>query len=82
MDHIEQAFGITSVRRVIGMVFQKPNPFPTMSIYDNVLAGLKLNAGLKRGVNYDEIVEAALVSVALWDEVKTKLRSSGNAPLP
>jgi phosphate transport system ATP-binding protein len=67
------------VRRRIGMVFQKPNPFPTMSIYDNVLAGLRLNAGLKRGVNYDEIVEAALVSVALWDEVKTKLRSSGIA---
>ncbi len=61
------------------MVFQKPNPFPTMSIYDNVIAGLKLNAGRQRGVNYDEIVESALRSVALWDEVKDKLRSSGIA---
>jgi phosphate transport system ATP-binding protein len=67
------------IRRRIGMVFQKPNPFPTMSIYDNVIAGLKLNAGRQRGVNYDEIVESALRSVALWDEVKDKLRSSGIA---
>jgi phosphate transport system ATP-binding protein len=67
------------IRRRIGMVFQKPNPFPTMSIYDNVIAGLKLNAGRQRGVNYDEIVESALRSVALWDEVKDKLRSSGVA---
>ncbi len=67
------------VRRRIGMVFQKPNPFPTMSIYDNVLGGLKLNGGPKRSAKYDEIVEAALVSVALWDEVKTKLHSSGIA---
>jgi phosphate transport system ATP-binding protein len=67
------------IRRRIGMVFQKPNPFPTMSIYDNVIAGLKLNGGKQRNVNYDEIVEAALSSVALWDEVKDKLRSSGIA---
>jgi len=67
------------VRRRIGMVFQKPNPFPTMSIYDNVIAGLKLNNGTQRGVNYDDVVEAALRSVALWDEVKDKLRSSGIA---
>jgi phosphate transport system ATP-binding protein len=67
------------IRRRIGMVFQKPNPFPTMSIYDNVIAGLKLNAGRQRGVNYDEIVESALRSVALWDEVKDKLRASGVA---
>jgi phosphate transport system ATP-binding protein len=65
------------IRRRIGMVFQKPNPFPTMSIYDNVLAGVKLNGGTQRGVNYDDIVENALRSVALWDEVKGKLKSSG-----
>jgi phosphate transport system ATP-binding protein len=65
------------IRRRIGMVFQKPNPFPTMSIYDNVLAGVKLNGGKQHGVNYDEIVENALRSVALWDEVKDKLKSSG-----
>jgi phosphate transport system ATP-binding protein len=67
------------IRRRIGMVFQKPNPFPTMSIYDNVLAGVKLNGGKQRGVSYDDVVERALTSVALWDEVKTKLKSSGIA---
>ncbi len=68
------------IRRRIGMVFQKPNPFPTLSIYDNVVAGFKLNAG-KRPNNgsYDEIVEQALRSVALWDEVKDKLQQSGAA---
>src|SRR5258707_13232758 len=67
------------IRRRIGMVFQKPNPFPTMSIYDNVLAGFKLNGGTPRGVNTDEIVESALRSVALWVEVKNKLKASGMA---
>ncbi len=66
------------IRRRIGMVFQKPNPFPTLSIYDNVIAGFKLNRS-SRAVNYDEIVESALRSVALWDEVKDKLRTSGAA---
>jgi phosphate transport system ATP-binding protein len=64
------------VRRVIGMVFQKPNPFPMMSIYDNVAAGLKLN-GLARGHALDEIVERSLRGAALWDEVKDKLKQSG-----
>jgi phosphate transport system ATP-binding protein len=64
------------VRRLIGMVFQKPNPFPMMSIYDNVAAGLKLN-GLARGRAVDEIVERSLRSAALWDEVKDKLGKSG-----
>lgn len=64
------------VRRLIGMVFQKPNPFPTMSIYDNVAAGLKLN-GLARGRALDEIVERSLRAAALWDEVKDKLKQSG-----
>jgi phosphate transport system ATP-binding protein len=67
------------VRMRISMVFQKPNPFPTMSIYDNVIAGLKLNSGKQRNGHYDEVVESALRSVALWDEVKDKLRSSGIA---
>jgi phosphate transport system ATP-binding protein len=67
------------IRRRIGMVFQKPNPFPTMSIYDNVIAGLKLNRGIRSGGNTDEIVESALRSVALWEEVKDKLRHSGIA---
>jgi phosphate transport system ATP-binding protein len=67
------------IRRKIGMVFQKPNPFPTLSIYDNVIAGYKLNAGKPKGVNYDEIVERSLKSVALWDEVKDKLKASGGA---
>ncbi len=66
------------VRRKIGMVFQKPNPFPTMSIYDNVAAGLKLN-GKGRRVELDEVVEQALRDAALWDEVKDKLKQGGTA---
>ncbi|HMJ13997.1 MAG TPA: phosphate ABC transporter ATP-binding protein PstB [Polyangiaceae bacterium] len=65
------------VRRRVGMVFQKPNPFPTLSIRDNVLAGLKLN-GLRRR-NTDELVENALRKVALWDEVKDRLSRSGTS---
>jgi phosphate transport system ATP-binding protein len=67
------------IRRRIGMVFQKPNPFPTMSIYDNVIAGFKLNSGRMQTARYDEIVEQSLRSVALWDEVKDKLKQSGAA---
>jgi len=62
------------VRRRIGMVFQKPNPFPTMSIYDNVASGLKL-AGVRKRGQLDEIVERSLSQAALWDEVKDRLRS-------
>jgi len=64
------------VRRRIGMVFQKPNPFPMMSIYDNVIAGLKLTREAK-GVDLDAIVERSLQAAALWDEVKDKLHQSG-----
>ena len=68
------------VRRRIGMVFQKPNPFPAMSIYENVVAGLKLNSffgGNRRRM--DEVVERSLIQAALWDEVKDKLKEPGTA---
>jgi len=65
------------LRRMAGMVFQRPNPFPTMSIYDNVIAGYKLNGiGLKRSEK-DEIVERSLRDVTLWDEVKDTLFKKG-----
>ena len=64
---------VVAVRRAIGMVFQKPNPFPTMSIYDNVAAGLKLTS---RKVTGDE-VEDALRGAGLWEEVKDRLSSPG-----
>lgn len=65
------------VRRMAGMVFQRPNPFPTMSIYDNVIAGYKLNGiGLSKKEK-DEIVETSLVNVGLWDEVKDSLFKKG-----
>jgi phosphate transport system ATP-binding protein len=68
------------VRRRIGMVFQKPNPFPTMSIYDNVAAGLKLN-GVRNRSKMDEIVERSLRMSALWDEVKDVLKKKSGASL-
>jgi len=65
------------VRRKIGMVFQRPNPFPTMSIYDNVIAGYKLN-GIKMGKReLDRIVEGSLRKSALWEEVKDSLHRKG-----
>jgi phosphate transport system ATP-binding protein len=70
----------TQIRRRIGMVFQKPNPFPTMSIYDNVAAGLKLN-GFRDRRRLDEIVERSLTMAALWDEVKDWLRKKSGASL-
>jgi phosphate transport system ATP-binding protein len=66
------------VRRKVGMVFQKPNPFPTMSIYDNVIAGIKLGRKRKKS-ELDEIVEKTLKQAALWDEVKDKLKDGGTA---
>jgi phosphate transport system ATP-binding protein len=68
------------VRRRVGMVFQKPNPFPAMSIYDNVAAGLKLN-GIYNRRELDEVVEHALRMAALWDEVKDQLRKQSGASL-
>lgn len=65
------------VRRKAGMVFQRPNPFPTMSIFDNVLAGYKLNGYRKSKAEKEEIVESSLRSVALWDEVKDSMNKKG-----
>jgi phosphate transport system ATP-binding protein len=66
------------IRRRVGMVFQKPNPFPTMSIYDNVAAGLKLT-GAKKGENLDQIVKKSLVQASLWEEVKDDLKKPGTS---
>ncbi|TVR91359.1 MAG: phosphate ABC transporter ATP-binding protein [Spirochaetaceae bacterium] len=66
------------VRRRVGMVFQKPTPFPTKSIYDNVAAGLRL-VGVRNRATLDEVVEQSLKDAALWDEVKDRLRSPGGS---
>jgi phosphate transport system ATP-binding protein len=65
-----------TVRRTVGMVFQRPNPFPTMSIYDNVAAGLRLN-GVKNKKTLDRIVEQSLQGANLWTEVKDRLNKPG-----
>src|SRR5437868_1503936 len=70
----------TQLRRRVGMVFQKPNPFPTMSIYDNVAAGLKLN-GFRNRRELDAVVERSLRKAALWDEVKNDLKKKSGASL-
>ena len=64
------------IRRKVGMVFQRPNPFPVYSIYGNIAAGLKLN-GVRKKDSIDEVVEQSLKMAALWDEVKDKLNASG-----
>ena len=66
-----------AVRRQIGMVFQRPNPFPTMSIYDNVLAGIRLNQKRIKKADADVIVEKSLRSANLWQEVKDRLSKPG-----
>ena len=76
LDLYAPSVDITSVRRLIGMVFQKANPFPTMSIFDNVAAGLKLTG--TRGVDLRERVHGALRAVGLWDEVKDRLDRRGS----
>jgi phosphate transport system ATP-binding protein len=68
------------IRRRVGMVFQRPNPFPTMSIYDNVASGLKLN-GFRNKSILDETVERSLRAAALWDEVKDDLKKKSGASL-
>jgi phosphate transport system ATP-binding protein len=74
-DVYDDGVDVTAVRRAIGMVFQKPNPFPTMSIYDNVAAGLKLQGA--RGGHLKEQVEQSLRGAGLWDEVKDRLGQPG-----
>ena len=70
----------TQLRRRVGMVFQKPNPFPTMSIYENVASGLKLN-GFRNRRKLDEVVEHSLKVSALWDEVKDQIHKKSGASL-
>jgi phosphate transport system ATP-binding protein len=74
LDLYDSAVDVIAVRRAIGMVFQKPNPFPTMSIFDNVAAGLRLTA---RRSDLQHRVEAALRSAGLWEEVKDRLSTPG-----
>ncbi len=73
-DIYAQGVDPVTVRRRIGMVFQKPTPFPTMSIYDNVVAGLKL-VGIRNRALLDEVAERSLRQAALWDEVKDRLKA-------
>jgi phosphate transport system ATP-binding protein len=67
-----------SVRRQVGMVFQRPNPFPTMSIYDNVAAGIRLNAKKMKKTDLDDLVERSLRAANLWNEVKDRLSRPGS----
>jgi len=80
LDVYGKGISPVSIRRRVGMVFQKPNPFPTMSIYDNVAAGLKLN-GYRNRRELDQSVERSLRQSALWDEVKDDLKKKSGASL-
>jgi phosphate transport system ATP-binding protein len=75
LDVYDPSIDVVAVRRAIGMVFQKPNPFPTMSVFDNVAAGLRLSSG-KAG-DLQHRVESALRGAGLWDEVKDRLSEAG-----
>ncbi len=75
LDIYDPNVDVTAVRRLIGMVFQKPNPFPTMSIFDNVAAGLRLTGTKSRDLK--ELVHRSLQAVGLWDEVKDRLNEPG-----
>ncbi|MDP1809329.1 MAG: phosphate ABC transporter ATP-binding protein PstB [Actinomycetota bacterium] len=75
-DIYAQVVDPVAIRKRIGMVFQRPNPFPTMSIFDNVAAGLKLN-GFRRSAELQEIVQRSLEQAALWDQVKDRLGEAG-----
>ncbi|MFJ7266753.1 phosphate ABC transporter ATP-binding protein [Streptomyces sp. NPDC099050] len=70
---------LTDARRRIGMVFQKPNPFPAMSVYDNVTAGLKLTGTRASAADKDALVEECLTKAGLWKEVQDRLRQPGGA---
>ena len=76
IDIYDKSIDPVVIRRRIGMVFQKPNPFPTMSIFDNVSAGLRLN-GMRNKTIIREIVEESLKNAALWEEVKNQLEQPG-----
>jgi phosphate transport system ATP-binding protein len=76
IDIYDKSIDPVIIKRRIGMVFQKPNPFPTMSIFDNVAAGLKLN-GVKDKKLIKEIVEESLEGAGLWEEVKNELDKPG-----
>jgi phosphate transport system ATP-binding protein len=76
-DIYDDGIDPVAVRRHVGMVFQAPNPFPTMSIYDNVAAGLNLNARKMNNSDLDEVVERSLRGAHLWDEVKDRLDKPG-----
>ncbi|MEU6535187.1 phosphate ABC transporter ATP-binding protein [Streptomyces sp. NPDC047000] len=78
-DIYDRGRRITRARREIGMVFQKPNPFPAMSLYDNVVSGLKLNGMKVTRDGRDDVVEECLVKAGLWNEVKDRLRQPGGA---
>jgi phosphate transport system ATP-binding protein len=75
LDVYDPAVDVVAVRRAIGMVFQKPNPFPTMSVFDNVAAGLKLTT--RKAVDLHHKVESALRGAGLWEEVKDRLGEAG-----
>jgi phosphate transport system ATP-binding protein len=75
VDVYDPSIDVVSVRRTIGMVFQKPNPFPTMSVFDNVAAGLRLTG--VHGVSMKDRVEQVLRAAGLWDEVKDRLDAPG-----
>jgi phosphate transport system ATP-binding protein len=76
-DIYHRSIDPVDVRRSIGMVFQRPNPFPTMSIYDNVIAGMKLNSRRLRKSETDTVVEKSLRGANLWEEVKDRLAKPG-----
>ncbi|MEU1159501.1 phosphate ABC transporter ATP-binding protein PstB [Streptomyces sp. NPDC090075] len=78
-DIYDASWRLTDARRRIGMVFQKPNPFPAMSIYDNVVAGLKLTGTKVGRRERDELVEESLTRAGLWKEVRDRLRQPGGA---
>jgi phosphate transport system ATP-binding protein len=77
LDVYDPGVDVVAVRRAIGMVFQKPNPFPTMSVFDNVAAGLRLSAGRSGRGELRAKVEAALRGAGLWDEVADRLDAPG-----
>ncbi len=78
VDLYGQGVDPVAVRRLVGMVFQRPNPFPSMSIYDNVASGLKLN-GVRSKAVLDEAVETSLRGANLWNEVKDRLGRAGTS---